>query len=113
MIDIPLSLDEAGSLHRNVAQVPRSPVTVRIATASDLPFIDSLQKQHAKQVGRMPTKQLEGNIERGHVLVAEEVGSRQYAVGSENGAGVSSLPTAWRARRSNHRRSQRADCGLR
>jgi hypothetical protein len=38
----------------------------------DLSFLDSLQKLHTKQVGWMPTKQLEGKIKLGHVLVAEQ-----------------------------------------
>jgi hypothetical protein len=46
------------------------PVSVRAATMDDLPFIDALQKKHTKQVGFMPTKQLEGKIKAGHVLVA-------------------------------------------
>jgi hypothetical protein len=56
--------------------VPRCPVMVRAAIANDLPFIDSLQKQHAKQVGWMPAKQLEGKVGMGHVLVAERVKAR-------------------------------------
>src|SRR4051795_521000 len=56
--------------------IPRSPVTVRVATPADLPFIDSLQKLHAKQVGWMPTKALEQKIGLGHVLVAEDESKR-------------------------------------
>src|SRR5687767_9264840 len=52
--------------------LPRVPVIVRGATLADLPFIDSLQKKHAKMVGWMPGKQLEEKIGAGHVLVAEE-----------------------------------------
>src|SRR5687767_4396009 len=52
--------------------IPRCPVTVRPAVAGDLPFIDSLQKRSTHAVGWMPTKQLEGKIAAGHVLVAEE-----------------------------------------
>ncbi|TVQ58577.1 MAG: GNAT family N-acetyltransferase [Phycisphaerales bacterium] len=47
-------------------------VTVREAKQSDLPFIDALQKKHSKMVGWFPTKQIEANIEGGHVLVAEQ-----------------------------------------
>lgn len=50
---------------------PRIPITVRPGTMEDLPFIDALQKMHTKQVGWMPTKQFEGKIKLGHVLVAE------------------------------------------
>jgi hypothetical protein len=75
--------------------VPRAAVSVRAATIDDLPFIDSLQKQHAKQVGWMPTHALEEKLRRGHVIIAEEVGSRRYAVGGTEDAGSSSLPTAY------------------
>ena len=50
--------------------LPSVPVTVRAATAEDLPFIDALQKKHAKQVGWMPRQQLEGKIAAGQVLIA-------------------------------------------
>ena len=50
---------------------PRLDVRVRPATPDDLPFIDALQKKTTKQVGFMPTKQFEGKIARGEVLVAE------------------------------------------
>ncbi len=36
----------------------------------DVPFMDSLQKKTTKQVGWMPTKQFEGKVKAGHVLVA-------------------------------------------
>jgi hypothetical protein len=56
-----------------VLPAPRCAVRIRPGVMGDLPFIDSLQRMHAKQVGWMPTKQLEGKIGRGHVIVAEEV----------------------------------------
>src|SRR5438034_2560450 len=56
---------------------PRCPINIRPATMNDLAFIDSLQKLHAKQVGWMPTKQLEGKIEKGQVIVAEEERGRE------------------------------------
>jgi len=52
--------------------LPRTSVSVRPATLDDLAFIDALQKKHTKQVGWMPTKQFEGKIKLGHVLIAEE-----------------------------------------
>jgi hypothetical protein len=57
-----------------IVPVAKVPVTVRVGVAGDIPFIDRLQKMHAKQVGWMPTQQLEGKIKLGHVLVAETVG---------------------------------------
>ena len=56
-----------------IIPIPKIPISVRPATMDDLPFIDQLQKKHTKQVGWMPTKQLEGKIKAGHVLVAETV----------------------------------------
>src|SRR3954447_25447 len=52
--------------------LPRLAINVRPATLDDLPFMDSLQKLHTKQVGWMPTAQFEGKIKAGHVLIAEE-----------------------------------------
>ena len=54
--------------------LPPVPVTVRPATADDLPFIDALQKKHAKMVGWMPRQQLEGKIAAENVLLAETNG---------------------------------------
>src|SRR6266487_3169227 len=42
--------------------IPRCPITVRPAVASDQPFTDSLQKMHSHMVGWMPGKQLEEKI---------------------------------------------------
>src|SRR5439155_26908062 len=53
-----------------IIPVPRGgAVSVRPATAGDLAFIDGLQKVHAHGVGWMPTKQLEGKIKAGQVVV--------------------------------------------
>lgn len=62
------------------APLPRTPIEIRPATLADIPFMDRLQKMHSKQVGFMPTKQFEGKIALGHVLVAEASGP--WAVGS-------------------------------
>ena len=40
--------------------LPRLPLSTCPATLADLPFIDGLQKRHARQVGWMPTRQLAG-----------------------------------------------------
>jgi hypothetical protein len=63
---------------------PATPIAIRPAHLGDLAFIDRLQKMHSKMVGWMPTKQLEGKIAAGHVLVAEEAGSGQRAAGSNS-----------------------------
>ena len=60
--------------------LPQVNVTIRPGVMSDVPFMDSLQKLHTKQVGWMPTAQLEGKIKAGHVLIAcatEETGVRR------------------------------------
>ena len=56
---------------------PRCAINVRAAVKDDLPFIDAVQKMHSHMVGFLPNKQIEKYIEGGHVLVAEELGSRQ------------------------------------
>ena len=53
-----------------IVPVPRVPIATRLATMADLPFLDSLQKQHSKALGYFPTRQFEGYIETGGVLVA-------------------------------------------
>ena len=54
---------------------PRRAIAVRVATMADLPFMDALQKQHSKQLGYFPTKQFEGYIGMGGVLLAEAEGA--------------------------------------
>ncbi len=76
-----------------IIPLPQTNVTVRDATLADVPFIDTLQKLHSKQVGFMRTSWIEAKIAKGEVIVAEEVGGRQYAVGSEEK--TSALPTAY------------------
>ncbi len=56
---------------------PRVPITTRLATMDDVPFLDGLQKQHHKQLGFFPRAQMEGYIENGWVLVAEDATTRQ------------------------------------
>ncbi len=53
---------------------PRCPINVRLGTASDAAFIDSLQKMHSHMVGWFPRKQMESYIEAGDVLIAEAPG---------------------------------------
>lgn len=50
---------------------PREAIAIRVAVADDLAFIDGLQKQHARMVGWFPRQQLETNIRRGQILIAE------------------------------------------
>ncbi|MGB7158952.1 MAG: GNAT family N-acetyltransferase, partial [Tepidisphaeraceae bacterium] len=52
--------------------VPRRDVSIRAATSADVAFMDRLQKAHSKQVGYFPTKQFEGYVEMGGVLVAHD-----------------------------------------
>src|SRR5262245_2048632 len=55
-----------------IVPVARTPIAIRLATAADYPFIDRLQDMHSKALGFMPKAQLEGKINAGHVLIAEE-----------------------------------------
>ena len=72
-----------------IIPIPRTPITIRPGVMSDLPFIDSLQKLHTKQVGWMPTATLEGKIKLGHVIVAEE--RREMRGERRDAEGASSL----------------------
>ncbi len=64
--------------------LPQVDVTIRPGVLSDVPFLDSLQKLHTKQVGWMPTGQFEGKIKLGHVLIAESDGERVgYCIGND------------------------------
>jgi hypothetical protein len=56
--------------------IPKIDVSVRVATLADVPFMDALQKRHGKALGHFPTKQFEGYIQMGAVLVAESGGQR-------------------------------------
>jgi hypothetical protein len=47
---------------------------------ADLPFLDAMQKQHGRALGYFPTKQFEGYIAGGHVLVAEARGEQAESV---------------------------------
>jgi N-acetylglutamate synthase-like GNAT family acetyltransferase len=57
-----------------IIPIPKIELSIRPATMDDLAFLDSLQKQHNKQLGYFPTKQFEGYIAMGGVLVAEASG---------------------------------------
>jgi len=70
-VPVPGSAGE-GSGALAIVPAPRCPISVRLATMDDLPFIDRLQKMHTHMVGWFPRRQFEANIEGGHVLIAEE-----------------------------------------
>ena len=65
--------------------VPAGRVNVRPGELRDVAFMDRLQKLHGDAVGWMPTKQFEGKIEAGHVLVAQDLTGRAvgYCIGSD------------------------------
>src|SRR5215207_6609246 len=78
-----------------IISIPQMAITVRPGTMDDLRFIDGLQKIHTKQVGWMPTAQLEGKIKLGHVLVAEsdEATERRSDEGEEKDDCASAFPS--------------------
>src|SRR6266436_1580202 len=57
---------------------PCREINIRPGAMDDLPFLDRLQKIHTHQVGWMPTKQFEGKIKLGHVIIAEEKTTTDY-----------------------------------
>src|SRR3954453_18399021 len=70
--------------------LPNVDVSIRPGVLSDVPFLDSLQKLHTKQVGWMPTAQFEGKIKLGHVLVAWA--TRPSSSGTNEDTGGSPVP---------------------
>jgi len=60
---------------------PRVEISIRLGTMADVAFMDALQRKTTRQVGWMPTKQFEGKVNAGQVLVAEG-NSGQLAVDS-------------------------------
>lgn len=66
---------------------PRAAIAVRVAVPGDLAFIDALQKEHSKAVGWFPRQQLDANIRKGQVLIAEERADEPRPSGSGLGAG--------------------------
>ncbi|HEV2293502.1 MAG TPA: GNAT family N-acetyltransferase [Tepidisphaeraceae bacterium] len=52
-------------------------ISIRVATMSDLPFLDSLQKQHSKALGFFPRAQMQGYVSNGWVLIAEDAATKQ------------------------------------
>ncbi|MGB7159892.1 MAG: hypothetical protein WBD40_17630 [Tepidisphaeraceae bacterium] len=47
-------------------------VSIRVATMADVKFIADLQNVHYRQIGYFPTKQVEGYVATGGVLIAED-----------------------------------------
>src|SRR5688500_4756955 len=73
MFDPCSSVFICGSNRMNpIVPIPKCDVAIRVATMEDLPALDALQKRHNRALGYFPTKQFEGYIAMGGVLVAEE-----------------------------------------
>ncbi len=53
-----------------IIPIPPTAVSIRDAVSGDVPFIDTLQKLHSKQVGFMRTTWIEAKIAKGEVIVA-------------------------------------------
>src|SRR3954466_5442661 len=60
-----------------IIPIPKCEISIRLATMDDLPFLDSLQKQHNKALGFFPRAQMEGYIRNQWVLVAEDAATRR------------------------------------
>ena len=64
--------------------IPTTPVTVRPAVAGDLDFVDAQQKAHSKSLGFLQRAALQGKLDLGQIVVAEEGGARVgYAIGAD------------------------------
>lgn len=64
--------------------VPAQPISIRVATENDVPFIDALQKAHTKMVGWMPMQQLQNYVAKKYVLIAEGVHHGEHRGHGEN-----------------------------
>ncbi len=73
-----------------IIPIPPTAVSIRDAVSGDVPFIDTLQKLHSKQVGFMRTSWIEAKIAKGEVLVAENVTGHSSLV---TGLGEMPAPT--------------------
>jgi hypothetical protein len=82
----------------NGLPLPTANVTIRPAVLSDIPFMDSLQKLHTKQVGWMPRAQFEGKIKLGHVLIAETMNDERGTM-KQNGCRCLSHRSSFRVHR--------------
>ena len=83
--DLQIVSDNAARSSAGALPLPRVAIHIRPGTMDDLPFLDSLQKLHTKQVGWMPTKQFEGKIKLGHVLIAQDQSAKRvgYCIGHD------------------------------
>ena len=61
-----------------IVPIPKAPITIRAASMDDFAAIDAIQKQYHKQLGFFPRAQMEGYIENGWLIVAEDE-ARQIA----------------------------------
>ena len=69
-----------------IVPIARVTMSVRPATLADMPFIDSLQKRHGKQLGFFPRAQMQGYVEAGSVLIAEGTEARRTRAGKKAAA---------------------------
>lgn len=100
-----------------VVPEPNVPINVRRATMDDFEFIDALQKQRSDAVGFFHRKTIEGYIERGDCLIAEEgigepgAGSRTEPIaGSRIPAPAAPIPLGYCFSRDTY--FKREDCGV-
>lgn len=73
--------------------LPRVDVRVRLATREDIPFMDALQKKNSRAVGYFPTKQFEGYVDAGGVLIAEGVRTEDPGLRTESDDSLLTLPS--------------------
>ena len=70
-----------------IVPIPKCEIAIRLATAEDLPFLDSLQKRYNKALGFFPRAQMEGYVRSGWVLVAEGKQEDRLRLGLRLGLG--------------------------
>jgi hypothetical protein len=94
-----------------IVPIPKTDVTVRLATADDLPFVDSLQKMHGDRVGFLRMKALEGKLRAEQILIACQVPPvPSLAEGGTAGGGTGGTPVGYVI--AQDRYLKREDCGI-
>src|ERR1700744_3456844 len=79
---------------KEILPLPQANVTIREATEADVPFIDSLQKLHRKQVGFMPEGQILAKIKARDVLIAEVEDGESKMEDGENPSSILHPPSS-------------------
>jgi hypothetical protein len=71
----PIIPSSSSPQHLPVPTPRRAEIVMSLGTMADVPFMDALQKRHGRALGYFPTKQFEGYIASGGVLIGRDAAS--------------------------------------